>query len=97
MPRATETTLLAVFAHPDDEAYRPGGTLALLAGRGVSVHLLAATRGEAGSCGDPPCARLSSYLLCASASCVAPARAGHPTAAPAGYHDGHLSEANPSR
>jgi LmbE family N-acetylglucosaminyl deacetylase len=49
----TERRLLAVFAHPDDEAYRPGGTLALLAGRGVRVHLLTATRGEAGSCGDP--------------------------------------------
>jgi len=47
-------TLLAVFAHPDDEAFRAGGTLALLARRGVRVHLLTATRGEAGSCGDPP-------------------------------------------
>jgi len=28
--------------------------LALLAGRGVEVNLLTATRGEAGSCGDPP-------------------------------------------
>lgn len=46
--------LLAVFAHPDDEVYRPGGTLALLARRGLRVHVLAATRGEAGSCGDPP-------------------------------------------
>jgi len=46
--------LLAVFAHPDDEAFRAGGTLALLARRGVRVHLLTATRGEAGSCGDPP-------------------------------------------
>mgnify|MGYP000732581162 CR=1 FL=1 len=46
--------LLAVFAHPDDEAYRPGGTLALLARRGVRVHLLTATRGQAGSCGEPP-------------------------------------------
>ena len=46
--------LLAVFAHPDDETYRPGGTLALLAKAGVRVHVLTATRGEAGSCGDPP-------------------------------------------
>jgi LmbE family N-acetylglucosaminyl deacetylase len=29
--------LLAVFDHLDDEAYRPGGTLALLARRGVRV------------------------------------------------------------
>ena len=48
------TVLLAVFAHPDDEAFRAGGTLALLARRGVRVQLLTATRGEAGSCGDPP-------------------------------------------
>jgi LmbE family N-acetylglucosaminyl deacetylase len=46
--------LLAVFAHPDDESYRPGGTLALLARRGVRVHVLTVTRGQAGSCGDPP-------------------------------------------
>lgn len=42
-------TLLAVFAHPDDETFGPGGTLALYARRGVAVHLLCATRGEAGS------------------------------------------------
>lgn len=46
--------LLAVFAHPDDEVFRCGGTLALLAQRGVKVHLLTATRGQGGSCGDPP-------------------------------------------
>jgi LmbE family N-acetylglucosaminyl deacetylase len=46
--------LLAVLAHPDDETFRPGGTLALLALSGVRIHLLMATRGEAGSCGDPP-------------------------------------------
>ena len=42
------TSLLAIFAHPDDEAFRCGGTLALLARRGVRVHVLCATRGEAG-------------------------------------------------
>ena len=41
-------TLLAVFAHPDDETFGPGGTLALYARRGVAVHLLCATRGEVG-------------------------------------------------
>ena len=49
-----EPSLLAVFAHPDDEAFRCGGTLALLARRGVRVQVLTATRGQAGSCGDPP-------------------------------------------
>ena len=33
----TQRDLLAIFAHPDDEAYRPGGTLALLSRRGVRV------------------------------------------------------------
>jgi N-acetyl-1-D-myo-inositol-2-amino-2-deoxy-alpha-D-glucopyranoside deacetylase len=40
--------LLAVFAHPDDESFGPGGTLALYAKRGVEVHLICATRGEVG-------------------------------------------------
>jgi LmbE family N-acetylglucosaminyl deacetylase len=41
--------MLAVLAHPDDESFGMGGTLALYAGRGVQVHLVCATRGEAGS------------------------------------------------
>lgn len=40
--------MLAVLAHPDDETFGTGGTLALYAGRGVEVHLICATRGEAG-------------------------------------------------
>lgn len=47
-------TLLAIFAHPDDEVFRCGGTLALLSRYGVRVQVLTATRGQAGSCGDPP-------------------------------------------
>lgn len=50
----TEPCLLAIFAHPDDEVFRCGGTLALLAQRGVLVHILTFTRGQAGSCGQPP-------------------------------------------
>jgi N-acetyl-1-D-myo-inositol-2-amino-2-deoxy-alpha-D-glucopyranoside deacetylase len=41
-------TLLSVLAHPDDETFGMGGTLALYARRGVSVHLICATRGEVG-------------------------------------------------
>jgi len=40
--------LLAVLAHPDDETFGTGGTLALYARQGVEVHLICATRGEVG-------------------------------------------------
>jgi LmbE family N-acetylglucosaminyl deacetylase len=42
-------TLLAVLAHPDDESFGLGGTLALYARRGFDVYYICATRGEAGS------------------------------------------------
>ena len=41
--------LLAIFAHPDDESFGPGGTLALYARQGVEVSLVCATRGEVGN------------------------------------------------
>lgn len=40
--------LLAVLAHPDDESFGIGGTLAFYAHQGVRVDLFCATRGEAG-------------------------------------------------
>lgn len=46
-------TLLAVFAHPDDESFGVGGTLAHYARRGVRVVLVCATRGEVGEIADP--------------------------------------------
>ncbi|MFN8499460.1 MAG: PIG-L family deacetylase [Anaerolineae bacterium] len=39
--------LLGVFAHPDDESFGPGGTMARYAAEG-EVHLLCGTRGEVG-------------------------------------------------
>jgi LmbE family N-acetylglucosaminyl deacetylase len=45
-------TLLATFAHPDDESFGPGGTLARYADEGVAVHLACATRGEVGAVDD---------------------------------------------
>ena len=43
----SQFTLLAVFAHPDDEL-SAGGTLAHYARLGISTHLICATRGEVG-------------------------------------------------
>jgi N-acetyl-1-D-myo-inositol-2-amino-2-deoxy-alpha-D-glucopyranoside deacetylase len=40
--------LLAVLAHPDDETFGMGGTLAMYAHQGVEVSLVCATRGEVG-------------------------------------------------
>jgi len=42
-------TLLAILAHPDDESYGTGGTLARYAAEGVDVHVAIATDGAAGS------------------------------------------------
>ena len=46
-------TALAVFAHPDDEGFSCGGTLAMLTARGAHVTLVCATNGDAGEISDP--------------------------------------------
>ncbi len=46
-------TLMAIYAHPDDESFGTGGTLALYAERGYRVVLVTATKGEAGEIQDP--------------------------------------------
>ena len=46
--------VLAVFAHPDDETYGPGATLARLSAEGAAVHLITLTRGESATMGDSP-------------------------------------------
>lgn len=43
--------ILAVFAHPDDECYGPGGTIARYALADVDIFLLMFTCGDAGSIG----------------------------------------------
>jgi LmbE family N-acetylglucosaminyl deacetylase len=49
---AKQLTLLGVFAHPDDESFGSGGTLARYAAEGKAVHVIIATDGIAGSVED---------------------------------------------
>ncbi len=42
-------TVLAVLAHPDDESFGLGGTLALYGRKGYDTYYVCATRGEAGT------------------------------------------------
>lgn len=51
MSNSNKQSILAVLAHPDDESFGMGGTLAQYAERGVEVFLACATRGEVGEVG----------------------------------------------
>lgn len=46
--------IIFVFAHPDDESFSSGGTIAKLTKKGVYVKLITATKGESGQIGNPP-------------------------------------------
>ena len=52
-PDFSGRTILAVFAHPDDESLACGVTLARLADAGARVVLICASRGEKGAISDP--------------------------------------------
>jgi N-acetyl-1-D-myo-inositol-2-amino-2-deoxy-alpha-D-glucopyranoside deacetylase len=58
LPGEQKPVLLAVLAHPDDETFGMGGTLAMYARRGVDVYLVCATRGEVG---DVPAEMLQGF------------------------------------
>ncbi|MGH2670056.1 MAG: PIG-L deacetylase family protein, partial [bacterium] len=44
--------LLGVFAHPDDEVFCAGGTLAKYVAQGAEAMVVSATKGEAGQIRD---------------------------------------------
>lgn len=48
-PQNKKHKLLTILAHPDDESFGPGGTMAKYADEGVEVYLVTATRGESGN------------------------------------------------
>ena len=92
----TSASLLAVFAHPDDESFRCGGTLALLAQKGVHVQVLTATRGGAGSRGNPPLCSPAELPAVREAELRCACRAlGLQPPILLNYQDGQLAEADP--
>lgn len=57
--------ILGVFAHPDDEVFCAGGTLASWADAGAETLVVSATRGQAGQSATP-----ARPLAARSARCV---------------------------
>ena len=56
LKRHRRPRLLAVFAHPDDETFCAGGTLAKYVAAAWEVMVVSATRGQAGQIRDPQAA-----------------------------------------
>ncbi|MSQ05694.1 MAG: hypothetical protein EXR46_00595 [Dehalococcoidia bacterium] len=52
-PDLSHLSVVGIFAHPDDEGFGCGGTLALLAARGARLTLVCATNGDVGQISDP--------------------------------------------
>ncbi|GAB4428207.1 MAG: hypothetical protein Kow0031_08380 [Anaerolineae bacterium] len=84
-------TLLVILAHPDDESFPMGGTLAKYAAQGVRVELICATRGEAGIPGKSPVetAQIRERELRAAARILGLSKVHF-----LGYEDGKLAAAN---
>lgn len=52
LPPIHEQKILAVYAHPDDECYCSGGTLAKYSAAGAETIVISATKGQAGQIND---------------------------------------------
>jgi len=92
MPRR----ILLVFAHPDDESFVAAGLSRRYADAGAHVALVTATRGEAGSRGDPPlCAEEELPALRESELREAARHLGISDIHLLGYRDKCLAEAPP--
>lgn len=91
------TRLVVVAAHPDDETLGAGGLIAHLAGRGVDVHVLVATAGEASHPRSPThdrerLASRRSTELRAAVRALAPEAVVHEVALPDGCLAQHVDE-----
>jgi LmbE family N-acetylglucosaminyl deacetylase len=89
-------SLTAVFAHPDDETFAIGGTLARYAGDGVRCSLYCATDGDAGhSSGIPVSSRADLGTLRRAELQAAGELLGIAAIERGGHADGALAAADP--
>lgn len=86
---------MAVFAHPDDEAFGIGGTLTKYAAEGNDVYLVTATRGEAGQIAEPDLATSANlpYIREQELRCACQIYGIHPPRF-LDYQDGQLTIVN---
>jgi LmbE family N-acetylglucosaminyl deacetylase len=89
--------LLLIFAHPDDESFVAAGLSRRYADAGAHIALVTATRGEAGSRGDPPlCTEEELPAWRESELREAAAILGIGNVYLLGYRDKHLPDAPPA-
>src|ERR687886_749478 len=92
-------SIAAIFAHPDDETFSMGGTLAKYAARGVRFDLFCATDGDGGRSSGVPVASREELGALRRNELIAAARLlgvrGEIVAR--GYPDGGLAEVDPDR
>ncbi len=97
-PLAGVPVLLGVFAHPDDEQFGTAGALLACAERGVAVHILCATRGDAGEISDPALATPETLAAVREGELrVACGLLGFAEPVFLDYKDGKLAEVEPDR
>src|SRR5262249_50677577 len=85
--------ILLVFAHPDDESFVAAGLSRRYADAGAEIALVTATRGEAGSRGDPPLCTVEELPAVGESELRAAARIlGIADGPIIGYRDQHLAE-----
>jgi LmbE family N-acetylglucosaminyl deacetylase len=88
--------LVAIFAHPDDETFATGGTLARYASQGVRSSLYCATDGDAGrSSGIPVSSRAELGMLRRAELSMACQVLGVRTLELGGHPDGSLPSVDP--
>jgi LmbE family N-acetylglucosaminyl deacetylase len=90
--------ITAVFAHPDDETFATGGTLAKYVEQGARCSLYSATDGDAGrSSGIPVSSRAELGVIRRAELEAACAALGVGTLECGGFPDGALAAADPER